>query len=196
MPFDKEKELRRERSTLRSLALGIVAFGLWSVLKTIISLMMVPLEEILDSEALAAVTNSGLRFAVYAVMVITALAIMSVDLIPRLYVARKARREGLGEDQGRGWIIWAVILLVFWIVLDIIEITGLPGQIKDAAKGPLDSIVTLAVDLTANCNGDSRRAVLHGLSREEARGGGLSDAEGFSLLRHLLRRHAGGLECG
>ncbi len=41
MPFDKEKELRRERSTLRSLALGIVAFGLWSVLKTIISLMMV-----------------------------------------------------------------------------------------------------------------------------------------------------------
>ena len=45
--------------------------------------------------------------------------------------------------------IWAVILLVFWIVLDIIEITGLPGQIKDAAKGPLDSIVTLAVDLTA-----------------------------------------------
>ena len=64
MPFDKEKELRRERSTLRSLALGIVAFGLWSVLKTIISLMMVPLEEILDSEALAAVTNSGLRFAV------------------------------------------------------------------------------------------------------------------------------------
>jgi hypothetical protein len=149
MPFDREKELRRERSTLRSLALGIVAFGLWSVLKTIISLMMVPLEEILDSEALAAVTNSGLRFAVYAVMVITALAIMSVDLIPRLYVARKARREGLGEDQGRGWIIWAVILLVFWIVLDIIEITGLPGQIKDAAKGPLDSIVTLAVDLTA-----------------------------------------------
>ena len=105
MQYDKEKELRRERSTLRSLALGIVAFGLWSVLKTIISLMMVPLEEILDSEALAAVTNSGLRFAVYAVMVITALAIMSVDLIPRLYVARKARREGLGEDQGRGWII-------------------------------------------------------------------------------------------
>ena len=49
MPFDREKELRRERSTLRSLALGIVAFGLWSVLKTIISLMMVPLEEILDS---------------------------------------------------------------------------------------------------------------------------------------------------
>jgi hypothetical protein len=119
------------------------------VLKTVITLMMVPLEEILDSKTLAAVTNSGLRFAVYAVMVITALAIMSVDLIPRLYVARKARREGLGEDQGRGWIIWAVILLVFWIVLDIIEITGLPGQIKDAAKGPLDSIVTLAVDLTA-----------------------------------------------
>ncbi len=74
-------------------------------MKTIISLMMVPLEEILDSEALAAVTNSGLRFAVYAVMVITALAIMSVDLIPRLYVARKARREGLGEDQGRAWTL-------------------------------------------------------------------------------------------
>ncbi len=121
MHTDRKRELRRERSTLRSLALGIIVFGLWSVLKTVITLMMVPLEEILDSKTLAAVTNSG----------------------------RKARREGLGEDQGRGWIIWAVILLVFWIVLDIIEITGLPGQIKDAAKGPLDSIVTLAVDLTA-----------------------------------------------
>ena len=149
MHTDRKRELRRERSTLRSLALGIIVFGLRSVLQTIITLMMVPLEEILDSEALAAVTNSGLRFAVYAVMVITALAIMSVDLIPRLYVARKARREGLGEDQGRGWIIWAVILLVFWIVLDIIGITMLPVHITDADNGPLDSIVTLAVDLTA-----------------------------------------------
>ena len=149
MHTDRKRELRRERSTLRSLALGIIVFGLWSVLKTVITLMMVPLEEILDSKALAAVTNSGLRFAVYAVMVITALAIMSIDLIPRLYVARKARREGLGEDQGRGWIIWAVILLVFWIVLDIIGITMLPVHITDADNGPLDSIVTLAVDLTA-----------------------------------------------
>ena len=149
MHIDRERELRRDRSTLRSLALGIIAFGLWSVLKTVITLMMVPLETILDSETITRLTDSGLRFTVYVVMVLITLAIMSVDLIPRLYVARKARREGLGEDQGRAWIVCAVILFIFWIVLDIIEITTLPGHIKDAANGPLDSIVTLAVDLTA-----------------------------------------------
>ena len=149
MHTDRKRELRRERSTLRSLALGIIAFGLWSVLKTVITLMMVPLETILDSETITRITDSGLRFAVYVVMVLIALAIMSVDLIPRMYVARKARREGLGQNQGRAWIIWAVILLVFWIVLVIGEIAGLPGRINKPDGGTLDSIVSLAVDLTA-----------------------------------------------
>ena len=149
MHTDRKRELRRERSTLRSLALGIIVFGLWSVLKTVITLMMVPLETILDSETITRITDSGLRFTVYVVMVLIALAIMSVDLIPRMYVARKARREGLGQNQGRGWIIWAVILLVFWIVLVIGEIAARRGRISKPDGGMRDSIVTLAVDLTA-----------------------------------------------
>ena len=149
MQFDRQKELRRERSTLRSLALGIIAFGLWSVVKTVITMMMVPLEKILDSEAIAKLTDSGMRFLVYVVMIVVALGIMSIDLIPRLYVAWKARREGLGKNQGRVWIIWAVILFAFWSILVIGEIVRLPGRINKPDREMLDSIVSLAVDLTS-----------------------------------------------
>jgi len=149
MHVDKTRELRRQRSTLRSLALGIIAFGLWSVLKVILLLLFTPLDAILGEETAAYFTQSGMQNLFYVFLIVAVLLFSSADLIPRFYVARKARKESLGQDQGRAWVVWAFILFVIWIVLDVMGIVTFRSSAENAYLGILDLIVSMILDVTA-----------------------------------------------
>lgn len=151
MNNDRERELRRQRSNLRSLALGITVFGLWSVLKVAVSALLTPVEKILNEneEALALVTESGTRYVIYIVVLVFILIFSSIDLIPRFYVARKARRESLGQNQGMAWMVCAVVMFVVWVIIVIEEILSFPKLLESTATGQLDTVISLGLDITA-----------------------------------------------
>lgn len=149
MNDDRGRELRRLRSTLRSLALGITAFGLWSVLKTIMTILMTPLENFLGEDDIAVFTQLGSRNVFYILAAVMVVVFASIDLIPRLYVARKARKESLGQDQGRAWVVWAFILLVLWVGLDIAGIVLFRNTMENTTRGKADVIVSMILDLSA-----------------------------------------------
>ena len=149
MNNDRERELRRQRSTLRSLALGITAFGLWSVLKATVTAFLMPIEKMVDAETLAFFTKSGTRYVVYIILFVVVLVFASIDLIPRFYVARNARRESLGQNPGKAWTVWAVVLFVIWAAIDIGEIIFFPKLLESTSTGRLDTIVSLVLDITA-----------------------------------------------
>ena len=149
MNNDRERELRRQRSTLRSLALGITVFGLWSVLKAAVTAFLIPVEKMLDEETLAFFTESGMRYVIYIILLVVVLVFAAIDLIPRFYVARKARRESLGENPGKAWMVWALVLFVIWAAIDIAEIIFFPKLLEQTSTGRLDTIISLVLDITA-----------------------------------------------
>ena len=149
MNNDRERELRRQRSTLRSLALGITVFGLWSVLKAAVTAFLIPVEKMLDEETLAFFTESGMRYVIYIILLVVVLVFAAIDLIPRFYVARKARRESLGQNPGKAWMVWALVLIVIWAAIDIAEIIFFPKLLEQTSTGRLDTIISLVLDITA-----------------------------------------------
>ena len=149
MNNDRERELRRQRSTLRSLALGITVFGLWSVLKAAVTAFLVPVEKMLDEQTLAFFTESGMRYVIYIILLVVVLVFAAIDLIPRFYVARKARRESLGQNPGKAWMVWALVLFVIWAAIDIAEIIFFPKLLEQTSTGRLDTIISLVLDITA-----------------------------------------------
>ena len=149
MNNDRDRELRRQRNTLRSLALGITVFGLWSVLKAAVTAFLIPVEKMLDEETLAFFTESGMRYVIYIILLVVVLVFAAIDLIPRFYVARKARRESLGQNPGKAWMVWALVLFVIWAAIDIAEIIFFPKLLEQTSTGRLDTIISLVLDITA-----------------------------------------------
>ena len=148
MNDDRERELRRLRSTLRSLALGTIAFGMWSIVKTSLFVILTPFEKFLNEEQMAIFTQPQTRFLSYIFVALLVLVVMSIDVVPRFYIGLKARKEGLGIDKGRIWVIWAFILLVGWCALLLWECMNFKYLIEHG-NGMLDTIVSLILDLGA-----------------------------------------------
>ena len=145
--MDRERELRRTRSTLHSLGTGVIIFGVWSILKTITLLIVTPIETYLSGEELEAYISVpvSIRIAVYAVLL---MILLMVDLIPRIYIGRNAIRIGLGKKPGRLFTVLCWFLFAVWALLDLISLFFLP-QAQNPATGMLDTIITFIVDVTA-----------------------------------------------
>ena len=106
-----ETELRRSRSTLRILGTGVIAFTVWSVLKTILVFLLVPLEqkpegEISDKEAM-----------VLLVIILAVLLFIILDIVLRLRLGFSARAEGLGKHKGKAYVVFAFIYFFFQIII-------------------------------------------------------------------------------
>lgn len=98
----KEIKMRRYQNLLTVSGLGVIIFGLWSVLKTILLLFM--RDEVLgvlsnDPHTLAA-TLAGIG------------AILLIDIVIRLFVGLSARAEGFGKKKGYAYIVFAVLMAI------------------------------------------------------------------------------------
>ena len=96
----KEVKMRRYQNLLTVSGLGVIVFGLWSVLKTILLLFF-------KKELLANVPDDTL-FRVILFIIIG--LILLIDFLIRLYVGLSARTEGFGKKKGYAYIVFAVIL--------------------------------------------------------------------------------------
>ena len=96
----KERKMRRYRNLLTVSGLGVIIFGLWSVLKTILLLFMKEgiLSEIPD--------DTFVRVMFFLILG----GILLVDVLIRLYVGLSARAEGFGKKKGYAYVVIAILM--------------------------------------------------------------------------------------
>ena len=136
-----EKELRRKQVTLVTLGTGVILFGVWSVVKSLLY-FRTNLFADLDTQA-----EPELLPYMLATVVIVALFVLA-DLGIRLKIGRRARAEGMGRRQKNGYLILAALIVLVNITGDLLGVyyivkNGVPEQ-----SGP-DYIVSGLVDLSS-----------------------------------------------
>lgn len=136
-----EKELRRQRSTLRILGTGVIALALWASIKPFLGLLLIPNEEL--DEVLR---DSG-TLGVVIVLLIAALIVLLVSSV-RLWLGRSARAEGLGEPRGRAYMIVAFVLFALDAAMLLATLILLP-QLDFGDKTVLDLAASFLVETTS-----------------------------------------------
>ena len=137
-----EKKLRRSQVTLVTLGTGVILFGVWSVVKSLLY-FRTGLFTGLDTQ----VEPELLPYIKLAVVVIVALFVLA-DLGIRLKIGRRARAEGMGRRQKNGYLILAALIVLVNITGDLLGVyyiveNGVPEQ------SGLDYVVSVLVDLSS-----------------------------------------------
>ena len=135
------KELRRKQVTLVTLGTGVILFGVWSVVKSLLY-FRTNLFADLDTQA-----EPELLPYMLATVVIVALFVLA-DLGIRLKIGRRARAEGMGRRQKNGYLILAALIVLVNITGDLLGVYfivkhGVPEQ------SGLDYVVSVLVDLSS-----------------------------------------------
>ena len=136
-----EKELRRKQVTLVTLGTGVILFGVWSVVKSLLY-FRTGLFSDLDTQV-----EPELLPYMLATVVIVALFVLA-DLGIRLKIGRRARAEGMGRRQKNGYLILAALIVLVNITGDLLGVyyivkNGVPEQ------SGLDYVVSVLVDLSS-----------------------------------------------
>lgn len=134
-----EEKLRRYQNTLVIAGTGVIVFGIWSVVKVILAIFLMPpwYEELLKSARENQVDIQMIKWF---------LVIMPVlSLLLRLYVGGSARAEGLGRRSGRGYLAVGILLSLFALLNLIYD-----GAVFDLAADDLvDQVAQTLLDLTS-----------------------------------------------
>lgn len=137
-----ETELRRRRINLITLGAGVIAFGVWSILKTFLYIWV-------DSYVFEFpdIPPESVR-AVKAVAYAFLLFLMLIDLAVRLYIGLSARSVGMGKKKSRTYIILAGAILVFSIISWILMLVNhTSGRMEN--QSAMDYYVSLFVEMTS-----------------------------------------------
>ncbi len=154
-----ERELRRNRSTLTLVGLGVIAFGAWSVVKTVLILTLRVGDPLGEGALPENVPPELARAVFYGVIAF----FLVIDLALRLYVGLSARREGLYGKKGSAYIVLACLLAalsLYSCVYTASTIWSSDGQEDTQTSEPYhfdpregegidDSIVSTLVEITA-----------------------------------------------
>ncbi len=129
-------DLRRNQSTLVTTGLGVIAFGVWSVLKSLLLVASDP------DRYLGSFEGDWHLILTFWVLLGGALVI---DLALRLHIGLSAIAEGKGKKRRRGYIVLALLMAVLSFVL---LAAGLFVQGFSAGVGR--TVVTLIVEFTSD----------------------------------------------
>lgn len=165
------KKLRKYESILVISGLGVIAFGLWSIIRAAVFYFLYPLDlkDYLDQteidEMIADGRENGIEFLTdhLDVMMTTIIFIgLSIDLLLRVYIGLSARSYGRGRDRRGLYIVVVWIMALFTLTGICLTITKDLYPIIEAIKtqdpnaldgtsrrGDQAASVSLLVDLTS-----------------------------------------------
>ena len=173
-------QLRKNQDTLKIVGLGVMVFGVWSIVKTILyttAQWSSITEEIVVPEA-----NETLAKMVYIFMIAVT---MVVEIAVRLYIGRSAIAEGRGERRRPGYVVVAFLITAIGLTLTVTAfvVPGIRMELNPELLASLFVEITSAVITFEMCWSAVRvRKLRRQLAERE-----VEDAEGFSLLCDLLR---------
>jgi len=129
--------LRRNQNTLTVIGRGVIAFGVWSVLKTLATTVFRP-------ETLRELSEQGVMYIV--IFWIMEGLLVGTDLGLRVYVGRSAISEGRYGKRRKGYVALAFLMALGSLGLVALGL-WLFGQID--AESYVNLAVGLAVELTS-----------------------------------------------
>ena len=156
-----EIRIRKYRDTLVTGGFALIAFGVWTLLKSIVEasamvraeLGNISYEELtrVDAQELRAAVSSNILFIVVMSVIIV---ILAVDLALRAYVGLSARAVGLQKKKKNGKARNGIVWLIFGVLLVALNAVSLVGSVVatgDTLKehSVLYYIVSLFVDVTS-----------------------------------------------
>ena len=133
-------QLRKNQDTLKIVGMGVMAFGAWSVVKTILSTTF-RWSSITEEMAITEVDNRIMG----AVFLLITAAFLAAEIAIRLYIGRAAIAEGNGERRRPGYIAVTFVITVLGLTMTIISI-AVPGLRKEPG---LEVLASLFVELTS-----------------------------------------------
>ena len=131
---------RRNISTLEILGIGVIAFGFWGIIKLVSEIFLGI--DIYKPEDVEGLTEFGIT-----ILNITLFIVLAIDIILRIIVGLKARREGRGKKTGRGYLLIILMLVisstinVTAVTWDLINMRGSFGENFVAIFMELSSLV-------------------------------------------------------
>jgi len=137
-----DTERRRCRITLSTLGTGVIAFGVWSVLKTYLYLWVDAYD--FDKSALS---PKDLKYFNIAVIIFVTVMLL-VDFGLRSYVGLSARAVSMGKRKSIAYIVVAALMLASNIFSWILVLMGRTSA-RLEKQSTLDFYVSTFVDLTS-----------------------------------------------
>ncbi len=134
--YQLQLRLRKTQSDLAVMGIGVIAFGVWSVIKSVLYVA-------LNTES-ALASLEGNKYLILAFWLILGAA-LAIDLAFRLYVGRSAIAEGKGRKKKNGYILLALLMSV----LSFAALAA--GLLSQGSSTDTDSVgATLLVELTSD----------------------------------------------
>lgn len=117
---------RKDENTLVVIGGGVIAFGVWSVVRTVMEVIL-RMEELQGMSGMAGMTGLE-RLAAEIIMWVVVAILVGVDMSIRLFIGLSARSEGMGRKKGQAYVAVAGILAVFYVVIWLAEMAGFHGS--------------------------------------------------------------------
>ena len=134
-------KIRKFRDTLVTGGFAIVAFGIWTLLKSILEVFTIfqPMLKSMSYEDLSQAQAEQLKAMIednslFYLLLFTVLIFLAVDLAVRIYVGLSARAVGLQKKKKNGKERSGIVWLIFGVILTIIGIYSLIVTLKDTSE--------------------------------------------------------------
>lgn len=139
----EQSALRHYRDLLRSSGTGVLMFAVWSLVRTVMT-MIISRKEGIDA-LLSSETGGIIDVSVVPLVIISFIVLVAIELGIRLFVGLSARAEGNGKKKNMVYIIVACIMIPIYIVGIVFGIISATG----GASGVLDTVISLCVETTS-----------------------------------------------
>ena len=145
-----QTELIKHRHTLAVVGLGAIAFGIWSLIKSILYFVLVePIIKTISSNYDNLSDSKIEAWVLIAITLSLVVLFVLIDMLLRWKVGRKAMAVSRGErEPGVGFFILSTILLLMdlsELIMGALSIAGIIPSDEDIT----DQISTLLVDFTS-----------------------------------------------
>ena len=142
--------IRKTRNILIVVGTGTIMFSVWTVVKTLSSIFL------LRDEAIAAarktVDEIGLVVPdqqLFFIALVTVLISMILFLTVRIYIGMAAISEGRGSRRRKGYLLLAVLMIIFNITAIVINFISVNPQESLGAFSHDTSLSSLIIELTS-----------------------------------------------
>lgn len=130
--------VRRLENNLVTLGTGVIAFGIWSVLKIAFELLL-GASELVDSN----VPDESKKYLAIAYIIFWALVL--IDLAARIYVGLSARAEGKGKRKSKAYLVCTIVLMLDLLLTAFADLYFYAFSLNNIAA----AVVPLLVDGTS-----------------------------------------------
>lgn len=146
------RELRRNRDMLKITGLGVIAFGLWNMIKIFMYVMIEKaaiyemIRDSIDSDVVYTDKEMNMLYLIsYIIFVVIMMLVMVFDALIRLYVGRCAILEAKGIKKGNAYLVIAAIMIMVSVLSMVNAVMGF----KPDPDTVIDIISTVLVEITS-----------------------------------------------